>query len=101
MKIQLTIANRLIEERKYRDVKTGLERSRTICTIAGSLSGGEIVSCQIYGDSPVDFESLPHSGQVVLDVYKYEATNALMGTMIARGYKLVSASSTSSAMRKA
>lgn len=84
MKINVKVVNSIVERRQYVDTKTGNTRDRYICTLGGTIGTGEMVSCVIYGDSEDAFKTVPKSGNVMVDCYKYESTNALMGSIWAR-----------------
>ena len=87
MKVKMTISNALVETKHYVDAKTGNARDRSVMTLAGMTESGEMLGCVVYGDKPDDFANAPKSGaSVTVDIYKYEASNGLMGQAWARSF---------------
>lgn len=88
MKLQVKVLNSMADVRQFRDSKTGNTQNRNLLTIAGQIDGGELISAVIYLDAACT--DLPKSGSsVTLDVYRYEAENALMGNVTARAFTVV------------
>lgn len=90
MKLKLTVSNAIVETKRYVDQKTGNARDRVVATVGGMTTEGEMMTCVVYGDTQDDFKTLPKTGgAVVLDAYKHEAANALMGQAWARSFSPV------------
>lgn len=87
MKVTLTnITASIVDTKSYVDIKTGNKRERVVATIGGFI-GSEMVSATIYGQDKSDFDGLPKvGGSIIIDCYKYESNNALMGNVYGRGW---------------
>lgn len=88
MKVKCKVINAISETRKFRDNKTGNEQVRRQATLACQTAYGELLTVVVYLDATEDVQLPKFGEQVNVNLYRYEAQNALSGSGTARTWEL-------------